>query len=357
MILIPDFGYGGGQSLAVNVVKELSNCSAIDFLIVSLYPSQNTVLEKDAIRNNLKYVCLNKHPGYSFKTTLELRKVIKRFKPDVIHAHLRVMTVLLPCIVFRKKFRVLYTVHNLAAKDGRGFLKYVLSFAFKFCNVQPIAISDTCRQSITEYYRFPIDKIPCVYVGTDLHRFNRKNEYSMLNDEIIRFIAVGRLTKQKNYSLMINAFIEAHKHKTNIQLTIVGKGEEYNQLVNIVNMRNQQNVIKVVGYVSDLKSALENSHVYLMSSDWEGLPQSALEALSIGLPIVTTKAGGVVDIVKEGENGFLVECGDQEGLTKAILKISNSREQRNLFSKNNIRDSVKYSINKCAEDYEKIYLE
>jgi glycosyltransferase involved in cell wall biosynthesis len=76
----------------------------------------------------------------------------------------------------------------------------------------------------------------------------------------------------------------------------------------------------------------------------------------MGLPIVSTKAGGVSDVVVDGENGILVECGDQEALTEAMGRLVESKELRDDFSENSSKLSKKYSIENCAMQYERLYL-
>ena len=93
-----------------------------------------------------------------------------------------------------------------------------------------------------------------------------------------------------------------------------------------------------------------------MSSDYEGLPQTIQEAMAAGLPIVTTNAGGVVDVVEEKGNAIVVPCGDLDGLVAAMCELTASKTLREQFSKRSLELSKQYSIENCAEQYRQLYL-
>jgi glycosyltransferase involved in cell wall biosynthesis len=355
MVVLPNLGVGGGERMAIEIVHNIKNPDIV-FKFISLYPQEGTVLDQLIKTYDIDIEYLNKSKGFDWKTVVDLDKAIKAFKPDVVHAHLRVMPHLLWPLIKNKVETRYYTVHNLAEKDGAGGMKYVLKTAFKIGKVTPVAISDICKRSIANYYGIDLKNIPCIYNGVDTNRYTRKKSYTEMDTKSINFVAIGRLARVKNYPLLIEAFRELYQKYKNVHLTIVGEGEEIEQIRAQVEREGLQNVIDMVGVCSDVRKYLDLAHIYVMSSDWEGLPLTVLEAMSMGLPIVSTKAGGVSDVVVDGENGILVECGDQEALTEAMGRLVESKELRDDFSENSSKLSKKYSIENCAMQYERLYL-
>lgn len=355
LVAVPDFSVGGGQKMAAEIVHHIED-GRIQFKIVSLYPKTDSPLDVLVNSYKLDIVYLNKKTGFDWGTVRDLRRVLKEFKPDVVHAHLRVMAHILPAMVGIKVDRKFYTVHNLAEKDGAGFNRYILKFAFTFAGFIPVAISGLCRKSIADFYHMKEPDIPCVYVGMDLTAFKRTRAYSDLPDQCVQFVAVGRFTVQKNYILMLRAFEAVNEHFPNTCLKIIGVGETFDEVKKYISDHNMGDAVELTGSVPDVMPYLDQSHIYLMSSDWEGLPQTVLEAMAMGLPIVSTKAGGVSDVVQEGENGLLVECGDMRGLIESMEKLIQSKKLRNQFSEKSLLLSSAYSIEKCSEEYRKLYI-
>ncbi len=353
LVVLPEMETGGGQRMALSTVSHIKTTD-LKMRILVLYPRRGDILEQYADENQLDIQYLHKTSGFDFKCIFEIYRAIKDYQPNVIHAHLRVMPYLLLPMCLAGMQRRYYTVHNLADKDAEGFKRHILRFAFRHCHVHPVAISALCRKSITEEYGIPEDIIPCIYVGIDVDRFTCTSRYH--HDAPFRFVAVGRLSDQKNYPMMLQSFSELRRHITNTELMIVGDGELRDALKQQCNDLGIDGAVSFTGNVPDVESYLWKADAYLMSSDYEGLPQTVLEAMAAGLPIISTKAGGVVDVVEHEKNGLLVDCGDQEGLTHAMKCLIQSPELCKQFSECSVALAQKYSIAACAEQYKELYL-
>ena len=353
LIVLPELETGGGQRMALSIAHGIDP-ENVQIRILVLYPRCGNILEKVADEWGLDVQYLQKKSGADLGCIVQIYRAILQFQPDVIHAHLRVMPyLLLPMCLSKSRLRY-YTVHNLADRDASGIKQHILRFAFRHCQVQPVAISDLCRRSITEVYGIPENIIPCIYVGIDTKHFARRGECAY--NETLQFVAVGRLDRQKNYTLMLRAFADIHYRFPNANLVILGDGNLRNLLEKqCIDLKINQSVI-FAGIVSNVEDYLWASQIYLMSSDYEGLPQTVLEAMAAGLPIISTKAGGVIDVVEDGQNGLLVDCGDQAALSKAMEKLLLSPELCKQFSERSVMLAQKYSIESCAAQYKELYL-
>ncbi len=188
-----------------------------------------------------------------------------------------------------------------------------------------------------------------------------KIEYS---EKITNFIASGRVAPQKNYELMIRAFANALKVNGEISLSIYGiiENDVYkSKLEKLIVDCGAEDKIKFMGKSTDMFNLLRKADAFLMTSDFEGMPNALLEAMALGLPCISTNCRtGPKDMIDNGENGYLVEVGSEQSVADAIIKISNlTKEQAQnmgLSARNKILDlcSQEKSINKLIEVVESV---
>ncbi len=351
LIFLPSLWSGGGEKIAMDIAGALKG-DDMEFLAVTYMDFTDTPAALLARKYGIRTVCLHKGRGFDPRIWFRLGRVIDQFKPDAIHAHLKVMQYLLPPLMVHRVPRCIYTVHNLAEKDASGYMRFINKQAFSRFGVIPVAISETCRRSLVSLYNTePV----CIYNGIDTGRYARREPYRPDEDGAVRFVAIGRLGPQKNYPLMLRAFAEAAKRAANIALTIIGAGPEEQEIKDLIGTLGLRDRVTLAGVVSDVENYLWQSQVYLMSSVYEGLPLGVLEAMSASLPIVSTMAGGVVDVVRDGDNGLLCPVGDEKALAEAITAIAGDRELRLRMSRRSLEEAAKYDIKCCAEQYRALY--
>ena len=133
-------------------------------------------------------------------------------------------------------------------------------------------------------------------------------------------VGAGRLTAQKNFPLLINAFHAISNKYPDYTLEIYGDGELKTQLCELVNDLGLNEKVKFLGFVSNIKEYLQSASLFVLSSNFEGMPNGLMDAMALGVPVISTDcpAGGSKNLIKDGENGFLVPVGDVEHLSKSI---------------------------------------
>lgn len=135
-------------------------------------------------------------------------------------------------------------------------------------------------------------------------------------------VATGRLENQKNHRLLIDAYI-AVSDKTDGKLIIYGEGALRADLQDYIDNRGFHDRILLPGKTSDVVSAIKGAGLYVLSSDFEGMPNALMEAMALGLPCISTDCpcGGPKELIENGKNGLLVKKGDVSSLSSAMLRV------------------------------------
>ncbi len=151
------------------------------------------------------------------------------------------------------------------------------------------------------------------------------------------FVSMARFYPQKNQRLLISAFRNVLDVYPDCRLTIYGEGPLREQLESQINNLGLNDYVSLPGVTNNIIEALGNASVYVCSSDYEGMPNSVIEAMVCGVPTISTKVMGAVDLIENGENGLLVNVGNEDELSDAMIKLISDKELRYKLS-NKARD-------------------
>ena len=202
-----------------------------------------------------------------------------------------------------------------------------------------------------------IPNLKFINIGVDTLKFSPNHKAKKSN--VISFLSLGRLVHVKNIPLLLNAFHLASKEVNNIFLTICGSGEK--EIVNQVKEFEKINKrIKYLGEVKREKVHLlyKKNNVFLISSFYDNYPNTVLEALSSGLPVIGTNVGGIPNQITNGLNGILTKSNNVIEFKNAIIKIASSQELLNKMSIQARKTIItKHSWDKRAIELEKILME
>ena len=166
-----------------------------------------------------------------------------------------------------------------------------------------------------------------------------------------RIVSAGRLTKQKNQEMLINAFSKAVKKHPEYKLYIYGEGELRDKLSDKISELGNDDKIFLPGNILDLHKEISDSEIFVLSSDYEGLSNALLEAMMMGFACISTNCAGADEYIKTGENGIVVPVGNEDELEKAILFMMENDEKRT-----NMGLAAKESAKKfCSENVLEIW--
>lgn len=350
---------GGGEKFAVDLANYLSGDHEVYFCVIISEKLKIHSFFKDQLNPDVKYINLDSLKGINLKLLFTIYKLIKKIKPDVVHFHLNTILYLyIPAVLFRKRINFIHTLHSITSKTiGFKWQKKINKFFYKNNLIKPVVISQNNLDSFIEFYKN--DNVILIENGVAIPSKsadfeNVKNEISDLkrkgSDKVL--IHIGGYLEAKNQHLLVDVVNRLIDEGRNLILIIIGKyfdTDEANELV-----KNSRDGIYYLGTKTNVPDYLFNSDIFVLSSLWEGLPISLLEALSCGTIPVCTPAGGISGVILNDSIGYVSEDFSAENYYQTISKSLNNIESfdRTKLVKH-FRDN--YSITTCAKKYERIY--
>lgn len=337
---------GGAEILFSQLVESMSNREDVELYVICLYSGISKRFSYLLSNSKIHFTFLNKKIGFDFKSAKELKKAINKINPDVIHYHLGCTISYFLAFGFRKKkWKTFCTVHSIPQEDENKVGRYLRKRYAKKGLIRFIGISSLIANESLKFYK--IKECPVVYNSIKLDS-NRCLDVDKKYD----FVCVAVFKPAKNHRLLFEAFEEIQLKHKDVNLLCVGGGELFEESKQYVKEHALN--VQFAGWQNDVSPFLKQSKNFVLSSRFEGLPISILEAMQYGLPIIAPNVGGIPDIVKDGINGYLYETSNKDALIHSMEQslLADNNEQ---ISKNNFVDIEKYSIETCVDNYIKIF--
>ncbi len=280
------------------------------------------------------------HLTKDFQAFLQLRAVFKSIQPDVVATHSSKAGVIGRIVGSLLRIPTVFTAHSWSFTEGvpqkKQVLYYRMEKSVQRFTTKIITVSDYDRELALMKKVAPAHKLLTIHNGIAPIDSHSSTEKTFTEQPVI--VMVARFEVPKRQDLLLEVLAEL----TDVpwQLQLIGDGSLRPALEEFVAQHNLTDRITFLGDQLDVHSYLEKSDVFVLLSDWEGLPISIIEAMRIGLPIVATNVGGVKELVVDHDNGFLVEREDKELLKLRLhhllmdatlsKKMGNASERRYL---------------------------
>ena len=349
---------GGAEKFVVDLSNQLATMGHEVTLCMLLDDTtdERLTFNKQFLNNAVNFHSMKFEPGFSICKVNKVEKYIRAESPDIVHCHLNVIPYVYGLSIFNHNIKVFHTLHSVAEKaSGIKIQRLINRFFYKYNTIQPIFISRLCLQSFLHFYKlnnaFLIDNGRAMISASSYYQQVKQEveSYKRTPNSIV-FIHVARYNILKNQALLINAFNYLAKERCDFILLIVGngydclKGKELQQLA--------CDKIFFLGEKNNVNDYLLCSDAFCLTSKYEGLPISLLEALSCGITPICTAVGGIPDVITDGINGYLSERENIESYCNAIKRFLTKP-----LSRNELIDYYKanYSMEVCAQKYEKLY--
>lgn len=317
MQVITKADIGGAQ---VHVRQILAGLGArYDFILVT---GSDDYLAREAERLGIEVVMLDDlvrpiRPGRDLKALVALYRLIRRRRPDLVHAHSFKAGMLARLAARLARTRAVFTAHGWAFTPGAPLGQRVIGLAIEF------VLCRLCAGVIT-VSRHDRDLAARWHVGAAARRHLVANAADPVapghpaDRQAERLMTVGRLTPVKNQAMLLRVL---RRLPDTVTLFVVGEGVERSALESLARELDIEHRLVLAGEVTAIRASLTTSAIFLLSSHYEGLPVSILEAMSAGLPVVATAVGGVPEAVLDGETGFVTPRGDETAFADRIRRL------------------------------------
>lgn len=308
----------------------------------------------------------------------KIKKLIEAYKPDIVHTHAAKAGTIGRLAAFNTRVPVI--VHTFHGHVFHSYFGKVQTTVFK--NIERylakrssaiVAISERQKEEIAAIHRVVSrDKISVIPLGFDLSKFSDKQEekraifrdkYSVKEDEIAIGI-IGRLVPVKNHNLFLNTLKKVKENTSKrIRAFIIGDGETLPGIIKHAkelkldySMNEHPAMLMFTSWIREIDMPCAGLDIIALTSFNEGTPVSLIEAQAAGKPVVSTRVGGIENIVKHNETGLLSEINDVDGFYHNLMELITNEEKRKQLGKagcGNIREKFHYS--RLVSDMKQLY--
>lgn len=286
-------------------------------------------------------------------TVDEIKRVIKSYRPDIIHAH----DMRASYIAARAagKIPVISHIHNNNF-DSRGLSAKSIAYLYAGFKAKHIFwVSDSSYNGYA-FHKLLSRKSEVLYNIIDIEALYKKMKLDT-NSYEFDVVYLGRLTYQKNPIRLMSVFKKLIHEVPNVKIAVIGTGELENETREEAERLELGSNVTFLGFQSNPYKILHDSKLMIMTSLWEGTPMCVLEAMSLGVPVVSTPTDGVKVVVENNVTGFLGET-DKEIIDccKKILINTSIRKEMSIASAERARDlmDIKKYKNKIMKAYKLI---
>lgn len=256
------------------------------------------------------------------KKMLWFRKYISKESPDLILSFLYPWSMKVLLSLLFKKVNVVVAERQ----DPRVvFGGYPVRILRDLLYIKTKGITVQTFENQQYYCSFLQHKLKTIYNPINMPQETVGRGLSTTKEDSL--VTVGRLRKEKNHTLLICAFADFLKTHPSYILRIYGGGEEMDNLQHFISEMKLEGKVILMGKTNDVFSAIANSRVFILSSNYEGMPNALLEAMCIGLPCISTKVSGATELIQSGTNGLLVDVNNRKQLVDAMVDIIDNPEK------------------------------
>ena len=285
------------------------------------------------------------------KSFFKLYKLLKEEKPYAVFTtggHISTLLSIISCFVkipylIGRETSVIDIMVTFAGPRAK-ILDLFVGAAYRRIRIG-VCQSDEVKQSLAKKYHIPVKKLVVIPNPVIPNNILKEKNHNRVNT---RIIVVARLSIEKGLFRLLEIFKDLPQNYT---LNIAGDGSLRSELLDRIGELNLETRVKLVGQVKDINSFIAKHDLMLLTSYTEGFPNVVIEALSVGIPVVSFLVGGIPSIIKNGFNGYIIQQDDMPTFKRFTIKACN----QNWDSAAIKRDvNVRFGIDKVVARYESL---
>lgn len=358
---------GGTQKHVIDIAKKIDKSEFQLDIIYSTDRNKNFVQESKGIFYRTYGLPIRRSASFTdVSNILKMRRIIKENKYDIVHCHSTKAGFVGRLAAFVSRHpNVIYSPHGFMFCDNRILMKRFFYLQMEkylgYLTQKVIAVSGSERDLALEHKIVPIKKIITLFNSidpSDYDDFTYVNniQQKLTNGSEIILGTVGRLYYQKDPITLIKSFKVINDKFPNTKLVIVGDGPLEQVCIKLIHELGLDTKIELAGYQRNSKVYYKMFDIFMLSSHYEGLPYSLLEAMSMGIPAVGTNVVGIKDLIFNGRTGYLAEEGDYKGLAVSVINLLSNPQLLSEFSENAKKITREnFDFNNGIKEYEEFY--
>ena len=361
---------GGVKEYLYMLLKNM-NPKYINILILSEeYKKYQKEFEK--VSQDIYYVPMTRDVSIvkDIKAIINVKKILKNIHPNIVYCHSsKAGAIGRIALLLNRKIKVIYNAHGWyfnaeIPKVKKKIFAFIERMLAKKTNII-INISESELESALNYKIAKKEKMLIIKNCIDFEKYKidlkqariiSRKQYNIEDNEIL-IGTVGRIAKQKNPLLMYRAFKKINEKYPNTKLIYVGDGNLKEELLKNVQNDNLTDKVIITGWVEKTQNVIPAIDIAVLPSKWEGFGLVLIEYMLCDKAIVASATGGILDIIKDDENGLLFKNDDENSLYEKIELLIEKEEIGRKMIENNKSYRNIYEIEKLEKEHEKIFEE
>jgi L-malate glycosyltransferase len=349
----------GGMELGVVKLLGGLNRRHVQSSICSTTPAAADM--KQRVPADVPIFELRRRAGNDPGLVRDLYRLFRRERPDIVHTH--AWGTLVEGLIACRLARVPFVVHGEhGTLQLKGYQRWVQRTAWKHAD-RLLSVSSRLADRMAEATGFPRDRISTLRNGVDLSRFgvHSRDEAKRalgLRAETVVIGTAARLVPVKDHYSLLNALSLLVAQGVQVMLLIAGEGPLRSDLERTAATLGITDNVRFLGHCSAIDRVLAALDVFVLSSISEGLPNTVLEAMASGVPVVATRVGGVDELIVHGETGLLVSPQSAADIADALRRLLVDPSLRRAMGEAaRCRAEREFSLASTVRQYEELYLE
>ena len=300
------------------------------------------------------------------KAIKEVRALIKKYNPDIVYAHSSKAGAITRVADIGLKNHCIYNPHGWAfnmrcSAKKKAMYTAIEKIAAPFCD-KIICISDAEKQSALDKKICKEDKLQVIFNGVDIEAYEnevhgavKRKDLNIPEDAFVVGM-VGRISPQKAPDVFVKMAKHVKDEVPNAHFIIVGNGNQEDEIRKYAEDNDFSNSLHITGWVDNPMSYVELFDVACLLSRWEGFGLALPEYMMAGKPIVASRVDAIPNIIRNGENGLLVEVDDDIGTSKAVLRILREDGLRKKIVAQGLEDvHNRFNARRVSEEHSKLF--
>lgn len=348
--IIGELTHGGAEKQLFELVKGLDKKQFSPIVICLSEDKEPYGPLIEALKIPVYY--LKRKTSYEIKRILCLAILLKKIEIDVVHTFLHIGNGYGVIASIFSDVRNFIPSIRSEEKNRHFFMKITDWLAIKYAKVV-VTNSKRGKEFVLSQWKLDERKIKVIHNGVHLNKYYTNSNYKYKN-KYISITIIGKPTYAKNITMVFKVAEYVIKEYPYIEFNIIGPGlsEEKYYIPN-----NLKNYIHLLGPKRDISKILNKSNIYISTSISEGLPNTIMEAMSAGKPVIATDVGGVSELVIDGETGYLTPSNNAEFMAKRIVDLINNPKKQIAFgTKGRKVMEINFSVKKMVKKTENLYL-